>query len=167
MTYPKFLRPLFLFFLILVLNACTPVESNSIPIEHPSIVRDTETQKTLVENRVIWESQALENYQYTLGIFCNCPSAFDEPVIIEVENGTPVSIRNANSSEEMESKYFSGYDTLDGLFEVIQRAIEAGADEISVRYDASYGYPTNISIDHDKDGIDDEQGFTISNFEIR
>ncbi|MCP4139628.1 MAG: hypothetical protein GY755_04955 [Chloroflexi bacterium] len=157
----------FFLFLIIALSACAPLKPESLPLEHPSIIRDTETEKTLKLNRALWEKQAAENYQYTLAVFCNCPSEFDEPVIIRVQNGEAVSIKNTNSSAEMESDLFSAYDTIDELFDVIQLAIERGADEIKVNYDSDYGYPINISIDYDLEGIDDEEGYTISNVEIR
>ena len=151
MTHLKISRFFLLFIVLTLVVACSP----------------SPTESNLVENRAIWQSQALENYQYKLSVFCNCPSVFDEPLIVEVQGGVATSISNANSGEEVERKYLANYDTLGKLFDVIQHAIDANADEISVKYNLNYSYPTNISIDYDLDGIDDEVGYTISDFEIR
>ena len=45
---------------------------------------------------------------------------------------------------------------INGLFEVIQDAIDDEADQITVSYDSELGYPTNIEIDYNVNAIDDE-----------
>ena len=67
----------------------------------------------------------------------------------------------------MNRKHFENFDTFDKLFGVIKLAAQENVDEIVVKYDPVYGYPTNISIDADIEGINDEAGYTISDFEIR
>ena len=41
----------------------------------------------------------------------------------------------------------------------------SAADEVTVKYDATYGFPTEATIDVVKEAIDDELYLTISNFE--
>jgi hypothetical protein len=40
------------------------------------------------------------------------------------------------------------------------------ADEVLVTYDATYGFPTSISIDQIKEAVDDEISYQVENFEV-
>ena len=56
-------------------------------------------------------------------------------------------------------------NTIDDLFEQLKSA-QAEAEEVSVVYDTTYGYPSSIAIDHIKEAVDDEMYITVESFEV-
>lgn len=67
---------------------------------------------------------------------------------------------NTWNNEEVEGEHLQYVETIDDLFDMIERA-EKDADEFLVEY-AIEGYPTLISIDWIKEAVDDEMYFQIS-----
>ncbi|HMB89921.1 MAG TPA: DUF6174 domain-containing protein, partial [Rhodothermales bacterium] len=55
--------------------------------------------------------------------------------------------------------------TIDGLFEVLQRALKE-ADDVEVDYDAQYGFPTRIAIDYYKNAVDDEVSYRATDLQV-
>jgi len=55
--------------------------------------------------------------------------------------------------------------TIDRIFSELETDINGAADEVVVKYDPTYGFPTEASIDFIKEAIDDELYLTLSNFE--
>ena len=43
--------------------------------------------------------------------------------------------------------------------------LNGAADEVIVKYDQTYGFPTDVTIDFEKQATDDELYLTLSNFE--
>ena len=54
----------------------------------------------------------------------------------------------------------------DGLFQKIGDAVKQRADSITVTYDETFGYPTEIRIDMNLFGRDDEIWYAITDFEV-
>lgn len=48
---------------------------------------------------------------------------------------------------EPDNAFSDGLPTVDGLFKIIQDAINDKVDGLTVAYDAELGYPTNVFID--------------------
>lgn len=60
----------------------------------------------------------------------------------------------------------NGFDTVEGLFGVIQHAIDEDADEVDVTYDEATGRPERIDIDWMTNADDDEVGITVDSFTV-
>jgi hypothetical protein len=60
---------------------------------------------------------------------------------------------------------FKKYETIDLIFAELEAGQHGAADEVTVKYDATYGFPTEATIDVIKEAVDDELYLTISNFE--
>ena len=66
-----------------------------------------------------------------------------------------------NSNREL----FGRYETIDKIFAELDKDINGEADEVLVRYDPTYGFPTQANIDFIKNAADDEVMLTLSKFE--
>jgi len=53
--------------------------------------------------------------------------------------------------------------TIDDVFRLLEKE-KAQADKVTANYDDQLGYPTSVNIDEQASVIDDEWGFTITNF---
>lgn len=127
------------------------------------------TQSEFEGNYAKWQKAGITHYSFSLGIGCFCPFGDKMPLNIEVKDGEILSMKSSDgtpiSSTDPEFETFSRYATIDRIFSELKAALGGEADEVTVSYDATYGFPTQISIDYIKQAVDDEMGFTISDFE--
>lgn len=124
---------------------------------------------TLQQNRDKWEGQNINHYQFTIAISCFCPFAGVE-VTYEVLNGQVVNqtVKSSpdNPVEEAQvSDFYQPYNTIEKVFDYADKTIKE-ADETTIDYDPTYGFPTNISVDWIKQAIDDEMYLTIKNLKV-
>ena len=99
---------------------------------------------------------------------CECSYNLDQTVNVTVRDGDIKSVIYAESG--MVPIQWGGgpvYHTPDSLFDVIQKAITAEADQLAVNYNSEFGYPTNIDIDYDVNATDDEYTATANNYTPR
>lgn len=59
------------------------------------------------------------------------------------------------------------YDTIPGLFNLIQDAIDSGAYSREAQYNDEFGYPTEVFINYVSNIADEEIGFGACNLEIK
>jgi hypothetical protein len=148
------MKKLILFLMVIVLAACSVGPSNDFS-----------------GNRVKWQEAGITNYSYSLMFVCFCAFLDKMPLTIEVRNGEPSSITYADGTEVLPSdpnfEHFSRYATIDRIFADLETNLNGGADEVTVSYDATYGYPSQIDYDYIKDAIDDELSLTITSFEVQ
>ena len=152
------LRSFSLILILVALAACSAIPAS---LNNP-------TQTTLATNRQKWESQHINHYRFQLLIGCFCAFRNEMPLTIEIRNDQVVSILN-NQQEPVADDLlpmFETYNSIEKLFDVLDSVLNGGADQVTVEYNAEYGYPQSISIDYIQEAIDDEMGFTISDFEI-
>jgi hypothetical protein len=55
------------------------------------------------------------------------------------------------------------YKVMDGLFDLLQSAIDENAHTITAKYHPELGYPTEVWIDYEQNSVDEELGFSIHN----
>ena len=146
---------LFIFILMsLVLTACAAgVASGS--------------QTEIGQNKEKWQDAHISHYRYHLHLSCFCVFTENMPLIIEVQDGKVVSMEYQNGKEIDPSllELFKKYETIDLIFAELEAGLNGAADEVTVKYDPTYGFPTEATIDMVKEAIDDELYLTISNFE--
>ena len=119
----------------------------------------------LQHNKQLWAKQKIFNYRYSLRRSCFCLPEVTQPVEITVRNGKVTSLIGVNSRKPVNREYFTKYDSITKLFEVIQDAIAKKAHRLSVTYHPTLGYPTQIDIDYNKQMADEELSLTLENLQ--
>ena len=106
-----------------------------------------------------WAAAAIDDYRFTLAVYCLCP--FQEPVEVTVRDGQVASVTAHGVDAPADD--VSWYPL---TMELALRAVEdqLDAEEISVTFDPTLGYPTHVSANPDLETYDDEVNFEISNF---
>jgi Family of unknown function (DUF6174) len=146
---------LFIFTLIaLVLTACAA-----------GVVSGSQTE--IGKNREKWQNANIPHYRYNLFISCFCVFNEDMPLMIEVQDGEVISME-FQSGKEIDPglhETFDKYATIDRFFTELESDINGAADVVTAKYDETYGFPTEVTIDFVQEATDDELYLTLSDFE--
>jgi outer membrane lipoprotein-sorting protein len=123
---------------------------------------------TFQQNQDKWEGQGINHYRFTVVLGCFCPFAGAE-VTYEVKDGQVVNETVKAASDRPDdpgriSEFYQPFNTIEKVFEYVSKSMNE-ADETTIEYDSTYGFPTSISVDWIKLAIDDEMYLTLSNFE--
>ncbi len=116
-------------------------------------------------NRALWDAAAIHDYSMSfqrLCLFCTVDILI--PVRITVRGDTIHEVTDLDTGEPVEEPAEGAFLTIDGVFDVIQDAIDRDAAEIDVRYNSTFGYPTDVTIDFSRSRFDDDTEFQISEF---
>jgi hypothetical protein len=126
------------------------------------------SQTEIGQNQQKWQDANISHYRFHLSISCFCVFVENMPLIIEVEDGKMVSMEFHNGKEIDPSllELFNKYATIDQIFAELEAGQNGAADEVTVKYDPTYGFPTEATIDVVKEATDDELYLTISDFEV-
>ena len=125
------------------------------------------SQTEIGQNREKWQNANISHYRYNLFVSCFCVFNEDMPLIIEVKDGEVVSME-FQSGKEIDSSLhetFDKYATIDRFFAELETDINGAADAVTAKYDPTYGFPTEVTIDFVQEATDDELYLTLSNFE--
>ncbi len=115
----------------------------------------------LLENEAKWTREAPADFSYQWRQACFC--LFREPVRVLYADGEFVHAVPLEPSENGRDRNDQPY-TVEALFDVIRRALADKDAEVTVEYDATYGYPTQVSIDWIPAAVDDEINYIIEDF---
>lgn len=110
----------------------------------------------LQANKEKWNSQGISNYEIEMQKICFCPPDAVRLMIFEITDNEIKSVRYADSDERVDPSFYDNYNTLNGLFELAEEALEQNPEELSVIYDDEFGYIKQISIDYKFEIADDE-----------
>ena len=145
----------FLFIVIAIILAACSAVATEVPSEFESA-------------RQKWQEANVSHYRFNLNISCFCAFVENMPLVIEVQDGEVVSMeyQSGNEIDATNLEFFQQYATIDKIFEKLEKAVGGEADQVTVTYDETYGFPTQTDIDFVEQAIDDELYLTISNFEI-
>ena len=124
-------------------------------------------QSEIEQNKEKWQDAGISHYRYHLAISCFCVFTQDMPLILEVRDGKVVSMEYQNGKEIDPSltELFEKYATIDRIFAELEAVLNGAADEVIAKYDPTYGFPTEVTIDVEKQATDDELYLSLSNFE--
>lgn len=107
-----------------------------------------------------WAAQRVDDYRYTVRRLCFCLPEYTGPVVVTVRDGRAAERRYAEGGAAVGAEPSAYFPPVEGLFEVVEDAIERDAAVIDVDYHPQLGYPTRISIDYDQRIADEEVSYT-------
>ena len=126
--------------------------------------RHVDTQSQLDNNRKKWDSEMASNYQFSFQWSCYCTMDFVAQVNITVLENRIHSAAYVDGDVPIPLEVaIERYEAMDGLFDLLQSAIDENAYTISANYHPDLGYPIEVWIDYEKNSVDEELGFTIHN----
>lgn len=130
-------------------------------------VLEDDAQTQLDAAKTLWQAQNMSTYNYTFQRSCECPPQRQLPKLVEVVDGLVVAIDGSPvETTGPNSLSLDEAPTLDGLFTIIQDAINENAFRVGITYDEQYGYPTSIGIDYDET-VADEELFVTAKLEVK
>jgi hypothetical protein len=139
---------------VLVLGAGCGTTGPSDPLERE--------RERLEQARARWRSQDILDYSFTFRRSCFCAPSALEPAVVTVHRGEIVSVQRAADGAPQDP---ASYYTIEGLFDLLQDAIDQGAASLSATYDSALGYPTSAYIDRSEMIADEELGFQATDLE--
>ncbi len=120
----------------------------------------------LERNRQTWQDAKITHYSFDLFVGCFCVFRNKMPLTVEVQNGEVVSMTYPDGTlvpaDDPSMETFAKYATIERLFSQLE-ADEA--EETTVNYDETRGFPSEIRFDFIKDAMDDEISILIEGFE--
>lgn len=122
----------------------------------------TEDDDSLRAAELRWLRAGVQDYQIVVQNACFC--GYTRPVRVTVRMGSVVSRVDAETGEAVPPQGVQGARDVPQLFALIRDAIMRDAYSLSVTYDATYGFPTQINIDYIGNAIDDELSVKTSEF---
>ncbi len=124
----------------------------------------------LSANQQKWQNSGVTHYRFNLDVICFCAFRDRMPLSIEVRDGQVVSMTYADGTDipadDPQREYFNRFATIDNLFADLETGPASEAEEVTIQYDPTYGFPNDMNIDQIKEAIDDEYHLTVSNFEV-
>ena len=113
----------------------------------------------LSTHRALWQAAGVDAYEYAYNKYCDCHRETPPETFVTVQEDEVVGVRHRpfgfEHYVEAEPRNFEWYWTVDGLFGLIETALQRQA-QVRADYDPALGYPTRIYIDYDSDLIGDE-----------
>ena len=107
-----------------------------------------------------WSAHGIDTYTFEYHRSCGeCPSEWAATVRITVVNGQVTAV-NRVPTDEPDS--FPGFRvTIDSLFAQVGRTLEGNPYQIQIAYDREFGYPSYVSVNYDRQMVDDEAAFFV------
>ena len=118
--------------------------------------RDPVDQSDLDSARAKWEPAAPRAYSFLWQENCLCTEHITREIRIFVVDNAITSATYTDDQTAVPDHVRAHLKTIDGLFDMIQEAIDLPAFEIAIMYDATLGWPSEIRIDHDEHTADEE-----------
>jgi hypothetical protein len=114
------------------------------------------------QNQRKWQTLRPVAYAYSIERLCFCGAAVRGPVRVEVSGATVTSRTYVLGGSPVPSEYAELFPSVDGLFDILREADEAGAFDIQVTYDPLLGVPIDFWIDYSEHVADEELGMRVT-----
>jgi len=114
-----------------------------------------------------WERGGIKDYTYRTAILCFCPQEYVAPVSITVVGDGVDAVAFSGDGFTGDVPEPGRFSTVDGLFAILQGAIDEQAVLVIADFHPHLGYPTAAFIDYVANIADEELGFTASHVEPR
>jgi hypothetical protein len=113
-------------------------------------------------HRALWNALGITTYELEFQRLCYCPPEFTRPYVVEVENGVIVAVRRGDTGEAVDPGAWDRVHSVDSMFDLLEGALDGGADEVLATYHPEYGYPAEIHIDDILMAVDDEVSYYLN-----
>ena len=147
------MKKLILLTLIVILTACSFGASSELD-----------------RNRQTWQTSGVTHYRFSLNIGCFCVFRDKMPITVEVQNGEIISMTYPDGTlaavTDPNYEIFSKHATIERLFTELEAGQSGDSDEVTVTYDSTRGFPSEIFFDYIKAAADDELTLSVSNFQV-
>ncbi len=127
-------------------------------------VLDPDGLDELRRNRQLWQAQGVRDYTYVLSRSCFCALEAIGPVEITVRGGQVESREYVETGDPV-TLWLESWPSIDGLFDLLERAADGDADRVAITYHPDRGYPLTADIDYIEHAIDDELGLAVLAFD--
>lgn len=124
----------------------------------------------LQEARELWQDRGVRDYRLDVRRLCFCGYDVTRAVRVTVRSGVVVSRTYVDDGTVVGEApgSFAGlpelFPDVEGLFAVVEDALDRDADQLDVTYDAEFGVPLNIVIDYRRNTADEELTFQAEAF---
>ncbi len=118
----------------------------------------------LASARKRWSDHPVATYSFTWQQGCECLFDMRRPIQITAAAGqiqSAVFVDDGRAVDEQVRRYLT---TIEGVFDKIQAALDQNADQVTVAYDPTLGYPTSVFLDYSMQVADEEFALQISDF---
>jgi hypothetical protein len=92
------------------------------------------------------------------------------PITVEVRDGTVVSLTDSNgvvvAPNDQGSDFFRQYATIDSIYAELTSVRFNDADKLTITYDPTYGFPSEVSADFIEMAVDDELYLGVTEFVV-
>lgn len=130
-------------------------------VDDLTVGRHAELRAEIAAQRAKWDARRIEDYQLTLSRSCFCAPEGAGLVVLSVLEGQPVEWLYFLSGDPVALEWQAMFPTVDGLFDFLEDAIDRGAEEIEVAFDADLGLPTTVRVDYRLAAVDEEIGYEV------
>ena len=115
----------------------------------------------------LWLSRRPQAFRYVVERSCFCAPEYRQPYLVHEEgDDRTVTFASPLAPESRENRGTPPEPELIGdLFTLVRRAL-AEADTVDVTYDSAFGYPSSVTIDWSYEIADEEQYFSVRDFEV-
>ena len=110
-------------------------------------------QARLDQARAQWRAQSIVDYTYVFSRGCFCVEDYREPVTITVRGRTIESVVSVAGGVPRDA---AQYPTIEGLFDLVQNAIDEDAATIRTEYDPARGFLASAYFDISERIADEE-----------
>ena len=131
-------------------------------------LRVTEARQVELDtNRALWDSYRAVDYDYYYQRSCFCMYDYTKQFQVEVRNNTVDAAFVAEDGAPAKPDVLLNWiPTINGIFDQIQGAIDRSAYSMTIRYNETYGYPEELSIDYNVMMADEELYVSTEGLEI-
>jgi hypothetical protein len=115
-----------------------------------------------LESRALWNSKNLSSYSYTLQRSCFCPLEITKAVRLEVRGGSLSSVKYVDTGTDVAENFRPNIFKVESFFDLIDSTQAKGGKVDGLKFDATLGYPTQMSLDPIPLAADDEISYQLS-----
>ncbi|HWV15438.1 MAG TPA: DUF6174 domain-containing protein [Cellvibrio sp.] len=117
---------------------------------------NNEYKKTLQSQRDKWSQRNIHSYQFVFRMSCFCLPEMTQKKQVTVADDLVKEAFFLESSSYLTQEELTRVKTIDELFDLIDYTINSNPYQLNIRYNSEYGYPEVISVDKNKNMVDDE-----------
>jgi hypothetical protein len=119
----------------------------------------------LADAKARWLQSGPASYTMTVTRGCGeCLALSAGSVVVKVVNRQVVSRTYVATGDAVPSSFAGVFPDIEEFFDLISDVLDDNPYKADVEYDSELGYPTALSVDLNKQMVDDEFSITVSDF---